>query len=90
MKKNEMRKRPPRFDGVREASDFWDAHDAGEYSDALRPVDETIELKKDTPDIVALDPFLAKALKVTARRRGVSLETLVNIWLEEKVLTKPH
>jgi len=35
--------------------------------------------------LTALEPNLAKRLTHAARRRGVSTETLVNVWLSEKL-----
>ena len=90
MKRNDTSAVPKRFASVREASDFWDTHDAGDYPAALRPLDESVELSEDVPEIVALDPALSKRLRKSAQRRGLSLETLVNLWLEERVLARSH
>jgi predicted HicB family RNase H-like nuclease len=35
--------------------------------------------------LMALDPELAQKLTVRARQRGVSTETLINVWLTEKL-----
>ena len=78
---------PEHFASIEEASDFWDAHDAGDYEEYLRPVNEELEVAKELPQAVLLEHSLLGKLKKIAQQKGVSLETLVNLWLEEKLLT---
>ena len=77
---------PAHFHSIQEASDFLDTHDAADYEPYLRPVQEEIEVPQELPQAVLLDRVLIEKLKVIAQRRGISLETLVNLWLEEKIL----
>ena len=77
---------PEHFNSIEEASDFWDTHDAGEYDKYLRPLDEKIEVSENLPYSVLLDNSIAQRLKKIAQKRGISLETLVNLWIEEKLL----
>ena len=37
--------------------------------------------------LTALEPELAKRLVACARKQGVSTETLINVWLSEKLTT---
>jgi hypothetical protein len=66
---------------LEEIGDFWDEHDFTEFDDP------------DTPDVefeimlsVAIDPDLLAGVEKQARLRGVSVETLVNLWLQQKLL----
>jgi hypothetical protein len=77
---------PEHFTSIEEASDFWDTHDAGDYEEYLRPINEKLVVAKALPQTVLLEHSLLKKLKKVARQKGVSLETLVNLWLEEKLL----
>jgi hypothetical protein len=77
---------PKHFTSIEEASDFWDEHDAGDYEAYLRPLDETIELTKSLPQAVLLEPSLIQRLKQIAQQQGISLEKLVNVWLQEKLM----
>jgi hypothetical protein len=77
---------PEHFSSIEEASDFWDTHDAGDYEEYLRPINEKLEIAKALPQAVLLEHALMERLKKIARQKGVSLETLVNLWLEEKLL----
>jgi len=76
---------PEAFESLEEASMFWDTHDAGDYEEYLRPVDETLEVSHELPQTVLLERSLSERLKRLAREKGISLETLVNLWLEERV-----
>lgn len=78
---------PEHFNSIEAASDFWHTHDAGDYEEHLRPLDEKIALSENLPYSVLLDNLIAQRLKQIAQNRGISLETLVNLWLEEKLLT---
>lgn len=81
---------PEYFATLEEAGDFWDTHDAGNYEAFLRPVDTPLTVAEHLPQSVLLEHSLSNKLRHVARNRGVSLETLVNLWLNEKLLlTEP-
>ena len=87
MKKNKrIEPIPEHFNSIEEASNFWDTHDAGDYEQYIRPLDEKIELADNIPYSVLLENSIVQRLKNIAQKRGISLETLVNLWIEEKLL----
>lgn len=60
--------------------EFWDEHDFTEFD-------------TDAPDVifnisshVSIESELLLAVEEQAHERGVALETLVNLWLKEKLL----
>lgn len=60
--------------------EFWDNHDFTDFDD-------------DSPDIalqvsfaVPLEVELFGAIEKEARKRGVAVETLVNLWLHQKLV----
>ena len=64
---------------IREMAEFWDTHDATDYDDQTQKV--AIEFDLETRHhYIAVDPELL------ARARGISLESLVNLWLQERAL----
>lgn len=77
---------PEQFTSIKEASDFWDTHDAGEYEDYLCPINEEIEIAEELPQTVLVEYSILEKLKKIAQQKGISLETLVNLWLNEKLL----
>lgn len=66
--------------------EFWDTHDAGEFWDRTEPVEFTVDLQSATT-YYAVESSLAERLRKVARQRGVSAETLINLWVQEKVFT---
>ena len=79
---------PEHFNKVKDASNFWDTHDAGDYEEYLRPLNEVVEVASEIPQAVLLEHSIIEKLKRMAQKRGISLETLVNLWLEEKLLVE--
>ena len=60
--------------------EFWDNHDFTEFDD-------------DSPDVafevsfaVPVEVELFSAIEKEARKRGVAVETLVNLWLQQKLV----
>jgi predicted HicB family RNase H-like nuclease len=64
------------------ASAFWDTHSVADFPST------TVELEY-TPEgnmtFVAIDHDLSSKLDKKAKARGISVETLVNLWLQEKL-----
>ena len=75
---------PEHFASIEEAGDFWDTHELTDYTDLAEEVTATIDLQRRRY-LVALMPDLAMRLGVEARRQGVSAETLLNLWLNERL-----
>jgi hypothetical protein len=73
---------PDEFPSWREAAEFWDTHDTGDYPEAWIPLDETIEFVEEPSLQVKLSPRLARELQQHARQKRVSVEILVNRLLE--------
>jgi len=86
MPKNSRKHEPiPRhFQNVAEAADFWDNHDLTDYWDLTMEVDFAVDIQRHV-FLTVLEPELAKKLTAYAQRQGVSTETLINVWLTEKV-----
>ena len=58
---------------------FWDDHDFTEFDDLQRP-----DVHFDIHDSIRIEAGLLETLEKFATDRGVSVETLVNLWLQEK------
>lgn len=76
---------PEHFGSLEEAADFWDRHDLADYDDLTADAQVEVALERRT-FLAALEPELARKLAEVARRDGVSTETLINVWLAEKLL----
>lgn len=65
----------------KEIGEYWDSHEVPEGSE---DVEFSIELDSDA-HYFALEDTLNSKLRSVAKKRGVSPETLVNLWVKEKV-----
>ncbi|MBN1485057.1 MAG: hypothetical protein JXA37_10070 [Chloroflexia bacterium] len=68
----------------REIGEFWETHDVTEYWDATEPVAFEVDIQSEVR-YCALESTLAHKVSEIARQRGVSVETLVNLWVQDKV-----
>lgn len=77
---------PESFASIEEAAEFWDGHSTADYDDLMRDVHFDVDIKRRI-FLVPIEGKLAKEITTIAEREGLTLETLVNLWLQEK-LTK--
>lgn len=75
---------PEHFKGPDDAAGFWDSHDLADYWDQTSEASFEVDLQSRV-FLTALEPELAKKLAKRAHKEGVSTETLVNLWLSEKL-----
>jgi hypothetical protein len=75
---------PKHFKSVEEAAEFWDSHDLTDYWDVTSEAHFDVDIQRRM-FLTALEPELAKKLAACARERGISTETLINMWLTEKL-----
>jgi len=75
---------PDEFKNIMEASNFWDKHDITDYWADTKEVKFKASLKKE-PKYIAIEKNLAKKALAVAKEKRVSIETLVNLWLKEKL-----
>lgn len=75
----------PDFTNLKDMADFWDTHSLDEYWDSTEPAE--FELADDFSEhfLVALDPGLLAEVHRLANKRGVSTESLVNLFVEQRL-----
>jgi hypothetical protein len=64
-------------------AEFWDAHSLDDYWEKTHPV--TVEVRAKRRRRVTLDPDIYAQIEDEARQRGMLPETLVNMWLTERL-----
>jgi len=67
-----------------EVGEFWDARDLSEVWDETEEAKFEVDLESDV-FYYAVETSLSSKLHSIAEKRGVSAETLLNLWLQEKV-----
>jgi len=68
----------------KEIGEFWDTHDLADYWEQTQPVEFEVDIQSEVT-YYPLDITLAAKVRSIARRRGVSPETLLNLWVQEKL-----
>jgi len=72
---------------IAEMAAFWDTHDATDFEEDTYEVEMTFDLNFRR-HYVAIDPDLLIGLRRVATARGLSTESLINLWLQERLLTQ--
>jgi len=67
-----------------EMGEFWDTHDLTDYWDKTRPVEFDVNIESEVT-YYAIDRKLSDALQKLSTQRGISPETLLNLWVQEKL-----
>lgn len=61
--------------------EFWDKRDFIEFDDPNAP-----DVEFNITVAIPIEPDLLSDIEELARRRGIKVETLVNLWLKEKLV----
>jgi hypothetical protein len=76
---------PEEFESLDAAAEFWDSHDLGDYWDLTSSADLEVRLSRRI-FLTPIEPELAKKVTTYARSQGISSETLINVWISEKLM----
>ena len=90
--KNITKKEIPRFKNEEEEREFWAAHDSSEYIDWSQS--KTISLPKLKPTLktisLRLPETIIEELKLLANKRDVPYQSLLKMFLAERVEQELH
>jgi hypothetical protein len=67
-----------------EIGEFWDKHDLSDYWGKTRKVKFDVVLEPEAT-YYPVQKDLSEKIQSEARKQGVSSDTLVNLWLEQKI-----
>ena len=68
----------------KEIGDFWDSHDLSDYWKQTKKAEFELDIQSEVT-YYSLDKKLAEKVQSVAQRRGVSTDTLINLWVQEKL-----
>ncbi len=68
----------------KEIGDFWDVHDLSDFWNKTKEVEFEVDIKSEIT-YYALDKRLSEQIQKIAQKRGVSADTLINLWIQEKL-----
>jgi CopG antitoxin of type II toxin-antitoxin system len=72
-----------------ELSEYWDTHSLADHWDQTSPVEFELDIRSSAL-YFPVDRLLADKLRAVAASHGVSTETLLNLWLQERVAAESH
>ena len=76
---------PEEFTTLEEAAEFWNKHDLADYWEFTKEIESDIKVPP-TPRYVPLEKEISEFISKIAKKRHISPETLVNLWLKERLL----
>jgi len=76
---------PGEFKTLEEAARFWEKHDLADYWEDTKEIEIDVKVPP-TPRYVPLEKEIAEFISQIAKKQHISLETLVNLWLREKLI----
>ncbi len=68
---------------VEEIGEYWDSHSLADHWDETHEVEFEVRAKRRRR--VTLEPEVYNEIEEQARARGIAPETLVNVWLLERL-----
>ena len=71
-------------DSYEKMGEFWDTHSLADYDDEIDEVEITFE-PSARRTWIGIDPELMAQLRDIARERRITTQTLVNLWLSQRV-----
>ncbi len=75
----------PHHSSLDELVEFFDTHDMGDYVEQLPEASFDVDIRRRL-HLVAIDEELVGELNEIAKTQQIPAESLVNLWLKEKIL----
>ncbi|MGE5342493.1 MAG: CopG family antitoxin [Candidatus Omnitrophota bacterium] len=67
-----------------EIGEFWDEHDLIDFWDKTKPAEFDVDIQFEKR-YYPLDRDIASEVTKIAQIRGIAVETLLNLWIKEKI-----
>ncbi len=64
--------------------EYWDTHDLSEVWGKTKRVKFDVQIESEAV-YYPVEKDLSQAIRLIAKRRGVSSDTLINLWIQQKV-----
>ncbi len=71
-------------DSYRDIGAYWDTHDLSEIWGKTRKAEFDVQIESEVV-YYAVEKSLSEKLQSIAKKQGVSSDTLVNLWIQQKV-----
>jgi len=73
----------------KEIGEFWDKHSLSEFRDKTRKTSFDVDIVSEIT-YFAIDKEISEQIHSIAKKRGIPAGTLLNLWVQEKILNRRH
>lgn len=73
-----------RATSYKEIGEFWDTHNLADFWNKTKEVSFEVDIESETT-YYAVDKILSEKIQSIAQKRGVTADTLINLWVQEKL-----
>ncbi|RJQ72187.1 MAG: hypothetical protein C4519_18930 [Desulfobacteraceae bacterium] len=71
-------------DSYKKIGEFWDDHDLADFWDRTKEVSFEVDIESEAT-YYAVEKNLSAEIQALAHKRGVTADTLLNLWVQEKL-----
>jgi hypothetical protein len=68
----------------KEIGEFWDTHNVSDFWNKTKEVSFEVDIESEVT-YYAVDKILSEKIQAVAQKRGVTADTLINLWVQEKL-----
>jgi len=72
----------------KEIGEYWDVHDLSEFWEKTKKVKFDVQIETEIT-YYPIEKSLSEKLQSVAKKQGVSSDTLINLWIQQKLQEKP-
>ena len=73
-----------RATSYKEIGEFWDTHDLADFWHKTSEISFEINVESEVT-YYAVDKILSERIQAVAQKRGITADTLINLWVQEKL-----
>ncbi len=68
----------------KEIGEFWDSHDLSDYWEITEATEFDMDIQSEVT-YYAVDNKLSEKIRMIAKQHGISADTLLNLWVQERL-----
>lgn len=68
----------------KEIGEFWDTHDLADFWDKTKKPSFEVDIESEIT-YYAVDRTLSEKMQAIAQKHGITADTLINLWVQEKL-----
>ena len=72
----------------KEIGEYWDVHDLSEFWEKTKKVKFEVQIESEIT-YYPIEKSLSEKLQSVAKKQGISSDTLINLWIQQKLQEKP-